>query len=97
MVHLIKIDMEAEKIKIVKYLFKKESWKYGYIRYSIFKRAIKHVTKIKSPYLLRKLFMFLIDEGVFLRQKTLVRSYLYKFGNPHEPRIIKTIHTITFD
>ena len=91
MVHLIKIDMEAEKEKIVKYLFKKESWKYGYIRYSIFKRAIKHVTKIKSPYLLRKLFMYLIDEG------TLVRSYLYKFGNPHEPRIIKTIHTITFD
>ena len=97
MVHLIKINLEEEKDKIVKYLTKKESWRYGYIRYSIFKRALKHVCGIKSPYLLRKLFMFLIDEGIFLRQKTLVRSYLYKFANPHEPRIIKTTHTITFD
>ena len=97
MVQIMKINIQREADKISLYLTKKEAWKYGYIRYSQFKNIIIHITKIKSTYLLRKLFLYLVDTGIFIKRKNLVRSYLYKFDNKNEPKIIKRTVTIDFE
>ena len=85
------------KEKVIAYMKRKEIWTHGYIRYSLFKKMIQHITKINNNYELRKLFLYLVDEGVFLKKKTKVRSYIYKFANPNIPKIKSKIITISFN
>ena len=93
----LKLDLEGHKEKVIKYMSRKEIWSHGFIRYNILKKMIAFITKIKNNYELRKLFLYLVDENIFIKQKTNVRSYLYKFTNPNEPKIENKIITITFN
>ena len=45
---------DVEKVK--NYLIKKQAWDYNYIRYSIFRKMIKHVTGHTKLYFIRKIF-----------------------------------------
>lgn len=85
------------KVKVVAYMERKELWSHNYIRYNLFKKMISHITKITNNYELRQIFLFLVSEGVFLKRKTEVRSYIYKFVNPSTPKIQPRQITITFD
>ena len=93
----IKLDLLFYKDKVVKYLTRKEIWSHGFLRYNLFKKMIKHITKLNNNYELRVLFLYLVSEGVFLKKKTNVRSYLYYFVNPNSPKITPRNITITFD
>jgi len=97
MVELIKVNLERECEKIINYLDKKKAWELGFIRYNLFKRMIIHITKIKSLYSVRKIFLHLVADEIFLKKKNIVRSYLYMFRNPSTPKINKGSVTITFD
>ena len=92
-----KIELEKAKKKIVKYLTRKEYWTHDYLRYSIFKKKISYIIKLKNNYDLRKLFLYLVDDGVFIKRKNKVRSYLYKFPNPHRINIEKQFILVSFD
>mgnify|MGYP003677407450 FL=1 len=94
---LVKSDLPPLKEKILKYFNRKEVWSYEFIRYNIFKKIISHITKISNNYDLRKIFLYLLDQDLFLKKKTKVRSYLYKFKNPNKPKITTKSTTITFD
>ena len=92
-----KIDIIKTNNDIINYFIKKRAWDYGYIRYSIIKKSIVYVTKIKKIYLIRKIFLALVDNGTFLKKQNLgVKSYLYKFKNPNEAKLEKKKITITF-
>ena len=93
----LKLDLEFYKEKVVKYLNRKMVWTHGFLRYNLFKKMIKHITKLNNNYELRVLFLYLVEEGVFLKKKTNVRSYLYYFVNPSTPKITPRNTTITFD
>ena len=93
----LKLDLEAHKEKVVKYMTRKQIWTHGYIRYNILKKMIAFITKLKNNYEIRKLFLYLVENNVFLKQKTKVRSYLYKFYNPNEPIIKNKKIIINFD
>ena len=93
----LKLDLEFYKEKVVKYLNRKQVWSHGFLRYNLFKKMIKHITKLNNNYELRVLFLYLVAEGIFLKKKTNVRSYLYYYVNPTTPKIIPKNTTITFD
>jgi hypothetical protein len=93
----LKLNLEALKEKVVKYMTRKQIWTHGYIRYNILKKMISFITKLKNNYEIRKLFIYLVEQKVFLKQKTKVRSYLYKFYNPNEPIVESKTITLTFD
>ncbi len=93
----LKLDLQAHKEKVVKYMTRTQIWSHGFIRYNILKKMIAFITKLKNNYEIRKLFIYLVDQRVFLKQKTTVRSYLYKFYNPNEPQVESKTITITFD
>jgi len=82
--------------KIVNYLIKKKVWEHGYVKYSTLKRMIIYITKLERQYIIRKLFITLVDDGVFIKRKNLCRSYNYKFKNPNEIKSITKQITITF-
>lgn len=89
--------MEAHIINTKNYFIKKKVWSYGYIKYSTIKRMIKHVTKLERTYLIRKIFLNLVDSKFFIKkQKGTIRSYLYKMKNPNEPSIKKKTIVINF-
>ena len=69
----------------------------GFLRYNLFKKMIKHISKLNNNYELRVLFLYLVSEGIFIKKKTNVRSYLYYYVNPTTPKIIPKNTTITFD
>jgi len=92
-----KTDMECYKKKIEKYLTRKEFWTHNYLKYNLLKRKIGFIIKSANNYELRKLILYLVDEGVFIKKKTKVRSYLYKFPNPNRIEIKQTSILITFD
>lgn len=94
---LIKINVEDEGLKVENYLLKKEAHNLGFIRYSLFKKMIVYICKIKTLYQIRKIFLYLVDKKVFIKKKTDKKSYMYKFYNPNEPKIEKRTITITFD
>ncbi len=89
----VKLDTE----KVVNYLTKKQAWDYGYIRYSIFRKLICHVCGYKKTYLIRKVFLNMLELKLFQRKKTDKRSYLYQFRNPNQANVISKSITITFD
>ena len=94
---LIKSDLPLLEEKILKYFNRKEVWSYGYIRYNIFKKIILHITKISNNYDLRKIFLYLLDQDLFIKKKNNVRSYMYLFKNPNAPRVENKTITISFD
>lgn len=94
---LIKVNLERETTKIINYLDKKKAWELGFIRYNLFKKMIMHITKIRSLYSVRKIFLNLVEKEIFLKKKNIVRSYLYMFRNPSTPKIHSKTITITFD
>ena len=93
----LKLDLESHKEKVIKYMIRKEIWTHGFIRYNILKKMIKFITKINNNYELRKLFLYMLEKEVFLKRKTNVRSYLYKFKNPNLPEIVTKTITINFN
>ena len=82
--------------KVINYLNKKNIWDSGFIRYSIFRKIIAYVCGIKTTYLIRKIFLYMVDHQLFIKQKTNKRSYLYKYKNPNEMKKITKSITITF-
>ena len=94
---LIKINVENESKKVIEYLLNKQAHNLGFIRYSQFKKMIVYITKIKSLYQIRKIFLYLVETKIFIKKKTEKKSYLYKFYNPHEAKIEQRSITITFD
>lgn len=93
----VKINLVTNKSKVVKYLTRKEAWCYGFIRYNQLKKMISHITKINSNYEIRRLFLYLVEEGIFIKKKNSVRSYMYQFKNPNTPRIVNKSIILTFD
>ncbi len=93
----LKLDLESHKDKVIKYMIRKEIWSHGFIRYNILKKMIKFITKINNNYELRKLFLYMLEKEIFLKRKTNVRSYLYKFKNPNIPEILQKTITINFN
>ena len=87
------IDVDVEIDKVVKALEKKKAYNFGFIRYSVFKKIIIFTTKIKNNYLLRKIFLKMIDKELIIKEKNSLRSYIYKFKNQNET-LIKT-HQVT--
>jgi len=83
--------------KVIKYLKRKEAHKWQYIRYSIFRKLISHITKYTKLYFIRKIFLYLVETEVFIKKKTDKRSYLYKFKNDKETNVVCKEVTITFD
>tara|TARA_R110000822_G_scaffold213446_1_gene348682 strand:+ start:115 stop:402 length:288 start_codon:yes stop_codon:yes gene_type:complete len=93
----VKINLLTNKSKVIKYLTRKEVWVHGFLRYNQLKKMISHITKINSNYELRRLFLYLVEEGVFIKKKNSVRSYMYMFKNPNSPRVENKTIVITFD
>ena len=92
-----KINIEVAITKITNYLIKKSAWDYGYVKYSQIKKTISYITKIKKTYILRKIFLQMVDQGIFnKKQNTNIKSYLYKFKNPYNTSIESKETTITF-
>tara|TARA_R110000803_G_scaffold170818_1_gene233750 strand:- start:210 stop:503 length:294 start_codon:yes stop_codon:yes gene_type:complete len=92
-----KLNIDRETDKLIEYYTKKKAWDYGYIKYSIVKQSIKHVTGISKIYLIRKIFLYMIEQGIFIKkQNKLVKSYLYKFKNPNNLKKEQKIITINF-
>ena len=77
-------DLKPYIKQIKQYFIKKKIWEHGFVKYSTLKRMIVHITKLERQYIIRKLFITLTDEGVFLKKKNQCRSYNYKFKNPNE-------------
>tara|TARA_R110000851_G_scaffold283980_1_gene437553 strand:+ start:505 stop:798 length:294 start_codon:yes stop_codon:yes gene_type:complete len=93
-----KLNIDRETDKLIEYYTKKKAWDYGYIKYSIVKQSIKHVTGINKIYLIRKIFLYMIEQGIFIKkQNKLVKSYLYKFKNPNNLKTEQKIITINFE
>ena len=93
-----KLNIDRETDKLIEYYTKKKAWDYGYIKYSIVKQSIKHVTGISKIYLIRKIFLYMIEQGIFIKkQNKLVKSYLYKFKNPNNLKTEQKIITINFE
>jgi len=82
---------------VVKYLKRKQAHKWGYIRYSIFRKLITNVTGYNRLYYIRKIFLYLVENEYFIKQKTDKRSYLYKFKSDSETNVINKEITISFD
>lgn len=93
---LLKINVESEAKKVINYLLNKQAHNLGFIRYSLFKKMIVYITKIKSLYQIRKIFLHLVDKKIFIKKKNDKKSYLYKFYNPNEAKVEKKSITITF-
>tara|TARA_R110000772_G_scaffold83360_1_gene176385 strand:+ start:1083 stop:1370 length:288 start_codon:yes stop_codon:yes gene_type:complete len=92
-----KINLEVAITKITNYLIKKQAWDYNYIKYSQIKKMISYITKIKKTYILRKIFLSMVDQEIFNKKKNNgVKSYLYKFKNPYNASIKSKETTITF-
>lgn len=83
--------------KVVKYLKKKEAHQWGFIRYSIFRKLITHVTGYSRLYYIRKIFLYMVEHELFIKKKTDKRSYLYKFKSSKETNVITKEITITFE
>jgi len=83
--------------KVVKYLKRKQANKWGFIRYSIFRKLITFVTGYSRLYYIRKIFLYLVENEYFIKKKTDKRSYLYKFKSSKETNVITKEITITFE
>ena len=93
---MITIDVDKEVEKVKNYLDKKQAWSYGFIRYSVFRKMIVHISGYTKLYFIRKIFLKMIEEKLFIKQKTNKRSYMYKYRNPNEAKVINKTITITF-
>jgi hypothetical protein len=82
---------------VVKYLNRKQAWNWGFIRYSIFRKLITNVTGYSRLYYIRKIFLYMVEQEYFLKQKTDKRSYLYKFKSNKETNVINKKIVINFD
>jgi len=79
-----KNDIEIKSEIAYDYLINKEYWRFEYLKYCIFKRTIAHAIETDSEYILRKVFMYLVDNDFVVKKKNKRRSYNYKFVNPNE-------------
>lgn len=93
----LKLDLNGLTEKVFNYMKRKQIWSHGFIRYNILKKMIGFITKLENNYEIRKLFLYMVENGIFLKRKTNVRSYLYKFKNPNIPEVIKKNITIDFN
>ncbi len=65
---LIKINVENESKKVIEYLLNKQAHNLGFIRYSQFKKMIVYISKIKSLYQIRKIFLHLVENKIFIKK-----------------------------
>jgi len=68
----LKLILPKQKNHVVKYLMRKEAWKYGFLRYNLFKKMIKHIIKINNNYEIRRLFLYLVEEDIFIKKKLML-------------------------
>lgn len=92
----MKTDLKPLLKKVLDYINKKQYWKHNYIKYSVIKRMIIYATGIDRIYLVRKIFITMIDKGHIIRKRNKARSYLYKFKNPNGSTIESKTITIEF-
>tara|TARA_R110000803_G_scaffold5830_1_gene19133 strand:+ start:163 stop:447 length:285 start_codon:yes stop_codon:yes gene_type:complete len=71
------------------YLLKKRFYNHGYLKYNVFKKCISHAIDSKSEYVLRKVFIYLIDNNLIQKRKNNMRSYNYLLLNPFDNSIKK--------
>jgi len=93
---MITINVDDEVEKVSSYLNKKQAWTYGFIRYSIYRKMIVHITGYTKLYFIRKIFLKMIELNLFIKKKTNKRSYMYKYKNPNEMKVENKSVTITF-
>ena len=91
------MNLLEEVQKVVKYLKRKQAWKWQFIRYSIFRKLITFVTGYSRLYYIRKIFLYLVENEYFIKKKTDKRSYLYKFKSNKETNVINKKITVTFE
>ena len=82
---------------VVKYLKRKQAWKWQFIRYSIFRKLITFVTGYSRLYYIRKIFLYMVENEYFIKEKTDKRSYLYKFKSNKETNVINKKIVVTFE
>ena len=91
------IDITLYKLDIIKVLKKKKASEYGFIKYSNFKKLISHISNIKKQYIVRKIFLELLDDSIFIKKKNEnINSYLYKFRSDRDICVTKKSITIDF-
>ena len=62
----------------------------GFLKYGYFKRIIGYILDYHNDYFIRKIFLQLVEDKYFIKQKNLKQSYLYKFNAIPEPKLKKT-------
>ena len=72
--------MEEALYITVRYLVYRRLGQYGFIKFAVFKKIISYITGINDFYIIRKIFIRLMEEGFFLRNTYgSKKSYRYKF------------------
>lgn len=67
---------------VLEYLILRKAYTFGFIRFNNFRRIIEYATGIYDIYIIRKIFIKLMESGFFIKKKNLKRSYLYRFIGP---------------
>lgn len=71
--------MEEALYITVRYLVYRRLGQYGFIKFAVFKKIISYITGINDFYVIRKIFIKLMEEGFFLRTQNVKKSYRYRF------------------
>lgn len=71
--------MEETLYITVRYLVYRRLGQYGFIKFAVFKKIISYITGINDFYVIRKIFIKLMEEGFFLRTQNVKKSYRYRF------------------
>ena len=74
---------------VVNYMKYRNSHQFGYVKYYYFKRIIGYILDYHNDYFIRKIFLQLVDDNHFIKEKNQKQSYLYKFNNLPEPKLKK--------
>ena len=52
----------------------------GFLKYGYFKRLISYILDIHNTYLIRKIFLSLVEQKYFIKKKNIKKSYIYMFN-----------------
>lgn len=51
-----------------------------FLKYGYFKRLISYILDIHNTYLIRKIFLSLVEQDYFIKLKNIKKSYIYMFN-----------------
>ena len=77
------------KSSVINYCKFKNVQSRGFLKYGYFKRIIGYILDYHNDYFIRKIFLQLVDDNHFIKEKNQKQSYLYKFNNLPEPKLKK--------